>query len=72
MRLYKISTAASNFDDSNAHLPSTVFVGSQSEAASARKLLIERGATRKNIESVEVDVPTDKAGLLGYLNGLVA
>jgi len=72
MRLYRISTSSLNFYDNCAHLPSTLFVGSLAEAASARKVLIDQGATRKDIESVEVEVPTDKAGLMGFLNALHA
>lgn len=65
MRLYKITATT---DDG----PSTKYVGSQSDAATHRKELLEKGATRKGTETFEVDVPTDKAGLMDFLNNLVA
>lgn len=72
MRLYKISTSAANLPEGSAHLPATIFAGSLAESAAARKVFTDLGIKRKDIESVEVDVPTDKQGLLGYLNKLVA
>jgi hypothetical protein len=47
----------------------TVFAGSQSEAAGLRKQLVsEGGYKRADITTTEVDVPTDKKGLLEWLN----
>lgn len=69
MRLYKISTTLSDAAESKRV---TKFVGSQVEAASVRKDLVAQGVKRKDIESIEVEVPTDKAGLMEYLNKLVA
>lgn len=41
---------------------------SQSDAASKRKALVDQGYRRKDLVTNEVDVPTDKAGLLVWLN----
>lgn len=72
MRFYKISTPVSNMPEGCAHLTNTLFVGSLSEAPAARKVFTALGIKRKDIESIEVEVPTDKAGLMEYLNKLVA
>lgn len=42
--------------------------GSQSEAASARAQLNKSGVPRAAINTDEYDVPTDKKGLLKFLN----
>ena len=70
MKLYKITAPAA--DDSNK----IAFAGTQ---ADARKVRIAFEAPfkelkpkeRPDVAVEEVDVPTDKAGLLAYLNGLV-
>jgi len=64
MRLYKIK-AQSNGGDS---LTKTIYVGSKAEAVVERKKLYDGGFARKEVTEVEVDVPTDKQGLLAYLN----
>lgn len=71
MRLYKITAIIATVDNASsaAHVK---YVGSQADAASARKEFLDLGATRKDTETLEVDVPTDKAGLLAFLNGLAA
>lgn len=71
MRLYKIT--AKNPSDDSAALPDseTVWVGAKSEGVAARKQMAEDGWKRKEITEVEVDVPTDKAGLLAFLNANV-
>lgn len=46
----------------------SVFVVSQADAAGARKELVDEGFKRTDITTTEVDVPTDKAGLLNFLN----
>lgn len=45
---------------------------SQSECASIRKELTDRGVKRKDITTAEVDVPTTKAELVGFLNMLLS
>ena len=42
--------------------------GTQAECASARKAFAERGAKKADIFTREIDVPTNKAGLLEFLN----
>jgi hypothetical protein len=42
--------------------------GTQAECAVVRKEFIERGADKKDLQTQEVNVPTDKAGLLAFLN----
>lgn len=67
MRLYKIT--ASNAQVSARDI--TKYVGSKAEGVATRKELYDRGFARKQVDEVEVDVPTDKAGLIEYLNKLV-
>lgn len=52
----------------NSDAEKSVFVVSQADAASTRKGLVDEGFKRADIATVEVDVPTDKAGLLNFLN----
>ena len=50
-----------------------VFAGSKDSAVKCRQdVATDRGLSKKNISISEVDVPTDKQGLLGYLNVLLA
>lgn len=44
------------------------WVGSQAAAGTVRKDMLSRGATRKGISTHEIDVPTNKEGLLQFLN----
>ena len=65
MKLYKITalnTSHGDTPDSETH-----WVGSQADAASKRQQLVTDGYKRAEIETTEVDVPTDKAGLLAWL-----
>lgn len=73
MRLYKITASVDHptSADGDARLKVTKYVGSQAEAAATRKELLDQGATRKGTETFEVDVPTDKAGLMAFLNEMV-
>lgn len=64
MKLYLITATT---EDSKTHV---IWGGSQSDAASARKEMLARGATRKDIKTYEVDVPTGKEGLMQFLNDL--
>jgi hypothetical protein len=66
MRLYKIIATNTNGED----LPDREihWVGSKAEGVQARKKLYDEGWRRKDVEETEVDVPTDKAGLLEFLN----
>ena len=66
MRLYKITATAR--PGSNTPDTESFWVGSQADAAARRKLLTAEGFKRADVETAEVDVPTDKAGLLAFLN----
>lgn len=68
MRLYKIT--AKNPSAACGELPDseTVWVGSKSDGVAARKKMTDDGWKRKEIEEVEVDVPTSKVELLEWLN----
>lgn len=59
MKLYQIVTGDKN---------QTVWVGSQTEAAKARKSLVELGLKRSMLVTTEHDVPTSKDKLLVWLN----
>lgn len=61
MRLYK--TTASNGDGIQ-----TRWAGSQAEAATNRKAFVGMGFKRAEVETEEVEVPTNKTGLLEFLN----
>ena len=64
MKLYLITATT---EDSKTHV---IWGGSQSDAASARKEMLARGATRKDTRTYEVEVPTGKEGLMQFLNDL--
>lgn len=64
MKLYKIKASGNG-----EALTKTMWVGSKDEGVAARKALYEEGYARKEVTEVMVDVPTDKAGLLAWLNG---
>jgi hypothetical protein len=66
MRLYKITTTDTS--KTGIRKNETHWVGSKSEGVAVRKQLAEEGWVRKEITEVEVDVPTDKTGLIKYLN----
>lgn len=67
MRLYKIVATSPTPDE----FPSeTLWVGSLSEGVAARKVLADKGFRRKDINESMIDVPTDKNGLLTFLNEL--
>jgi hypothetical protein len=66
MKLYKIRAVDPKETDDSKN--ETHWVGSQSDAAAKRKELVSSGFARKDIETFEVDYPTDKAGLLAHLN----
>ena len=62
MRLYKITANDGTAD------PETHWVGSKADGVAKRKVLAAEGWTRKEINEVEVEVPTNKEGLLAFLN----
>ena len=63
MKLYAIHTEQGADGE-----PTTVWAGSQVEAAAARKHLLAQGSKRADLRTYSIDVPTDKAGLLQFLN----
>lgn len=66
MRLYEITAST----DRIPLKPVRIFVGAKAEGVAERKTLAEMGFVRKEISEIEVDVPTDKQGLLTFLNSL--
>ena len=51
---------------------SAKYVGTQSDAAAERKRLGGLGWHRKELTTVETDIPTDKQGLISFLNVLLS
>ena len=62
MRLYQVTARA---DGAPAR---TAWVGSESDAARTRAALTADGFHRKDVSTLFVDVPTDKVGLIAFLN----
>ena len=62
MKLYRVSA--------NADVQKIVWVGTQSDAAKARKEFVADGFKRAELSTEEVDVPTNKEGLIAFLNGM--
>lgn len=58
MRLYKVTAPGHK----------TKFLGAQAECVLRRKELAAAGVKRNDMAEFTVDVPTDKAGLLKWLN----
>lgn len=70
MKLYKttvISIATVN-GVPNTKQTTVTWNGTQSDASAVRAAAVRDGAKRKDVETEAVDVPTDKAGLLEFLN----
>lgn len=69
MKLYKIKAERVVQQNGAPSTDSRTFwLGSQSECAGKRKELLADGFKRVEIETDEHDIPTDKTGLLAYLN----
>jgi hypothetical protein len=67
MKLYKITGSLKDDNEFRA----TRWVGSQADAASARKEFNSKlGMPRDRITTEEVEVPTTKKELIEFLNGL--
>lgn len=67
MKLYLIEAVTDDGQDTLSK-----YVGSQAAAAAYRKELGDNGFKRKNITTNEIELPTNKEGLIAYLNDLVA
>lgn len=69
MNLYKTTVKALvGLNDAQVMRTTTTWNGSQAEASAVRAAAVRDGAKRKDVETEAVDVPTDKAGLLAFLN----
>ncbi len=70
MRAYEI-TAEVAFADMEGTKTVKVFAASQGAASKARQALVdEYGVKKSTVDITEVDIPTGKEGLLGFLNEL--
>lgn len=73
MKLYKITSPAHDFGEGDVVEAKTKYEGTQADARKSR-IAFEvpfkdiKPAKRPRVEVEEVDVPTDKAGLLAWLN----
>ena len=73
MRLYKITSPTHDFGDGDVVKAVISWQGTQSEARKKRIALEEpfkgiKPKTRPTVEVEEIDVPTNKEALLGWLN----
>ena len=62
MKLYRITATQ------DGEVKEVIWTGSQTESAKTRKELNAKGFKRAEIDTEEVDVPTNKDGLLTFLN----
>jgi hypothetical protein len=67
MRFQKI-VATNGLKEETLPDSETHWTVSQADAATKRAALVDQGYRRKDIETTAVDVPTDKQGLLEWLN----
>lgn len=79
MRLYKVVSPAGVFEDGRTRriesAGGTKWAGTQADARTARiafeaEFKPMKVLSRPQVTVDEVDVPTDKAGLIAFLNGL--
>lgn len=70
MNLYKTTVTVVGTVNGTPDVKTTTVTwnGSQAEASMLRAAAVRDGARRKDVDTVPVDVPTDKAGLLAFLN----
>lgn len=68
MKLYFVTGLVEAPVEGDGMVTESHWVASQAAAGTIRKDMISRGATRKGISTSEVDVPTNKEGLLHFLN----
>lgn len=70
MKLYKTTACVISAvnDVQDAKTTTVTWNGSQAEASAVRAAAVRDGAKRKDVETEAVDVPTDKTGLLAFLN----
>ena len=72
MKLYIVSSQIDVSVDGTKFKQFNKVCVSQAECASTRKELTNRGVGRKDIDTYEVDVPTAKTELVGFLNQLMS
>ena len=74
MRAYEVKTAEGSLKNVDTDTLFTVrkFAGTQNDAAKARRAIMETyGLKMSAVILDEVEIPTDKAGLLAFINDLV-
>lgn len=72
MKLYIVSAHVDVSEDGTKFDHVNKVCVSQSECASSRKELTDKGVKRKDIDTHEVDVPITKSGLVEFLNKLMS
>ena len=68
MKLYFVTGMVNAPEEGDGMVTESHWVASKAETATIRAEMIRKGATRKGISTIEVDVPTNKEGLLRFLN----
>ena len=69
MKLYRVSAPPHGTGDDTTARPGHVgWFGSEAECGTERKRLVSSGIKRADIETETIDIPTDKKGLLAWLN----
>lgn len=68
MKLYKTTYIDDQAEKDGLNPIRAVWHGTQAQAAAARKMMHSDGM--REIETEGVEVPTDKAGLIAYLNSM--
>lgn len=68
MKLYFITGLVNAPEEGDGMVTESHWVASKAEAATTRAEMVRMGGTRKGISTTEIDVPTNKEGLLRFLN----
>lgn len=66
MKLYRITYTDDDFEADGLYTRRSVWHGTQADVAKIAKMMKSEGM--RNIDTEAVEVPTDKAGLLTWLN----
>jgi hypothetical protein len=70
MRAYKVSTEHNN--DDGGKTPVFRYAGTNAEARQTRDAMVnDYGVKKKEVTIEDVDIPTSKAELLDFINGLL-
>lgn len=71
MRCYKVTADVDNGDGENT-IKVTKYVGTNIDMHKARQQIVDdHNIKKKDLEVEQVDIPTDKSGLLDFINNLV-